>query len=105
MTGPPCAAPSAWSTPSRKPLSDAAIRGTSGRRGRLARAAKIDTALRYRVNSTSTWFEGTIENLSQTGLLFHASKHLPANALIELVFEMPEEISGRRTAKCCVRAA
>ncbi len=64
-----------------------------------ARRLKIDTVLRYRVNSTSTWFEGTIENLSQTGLLFHASKHLPANALIELVFEMPEEISGQKNRK------
>jgi len=53
-------------------------------------------ALRYRVNSTSTWYEGTIENLSQSGLLFHGPQQLPVNALIELVFEMPEEISGQK---------
>jgi len=61
-----------------------------------ARRLKLDTALRYRVNNTSTWFEGTIENLSQTGLLFHGPRPLPVNALIEMVFEMPEEISGQK---------
>ena len=35
-----------------------------------ARRLKLDVALRYRVNSTSTWHEGKIENLSQTGVLF-----------------------------------
>jgi len=52
--------------------------------------------LRYRVNHTSTWYEGTIDNLSQTGLLFHGPQQLPVNALIEMVFEMPEEISGQK---------
>ena len=61
-----------------------------------ARRLKLDTALRYRVNSTSTWYEGIIDNLSQTGLLFHGPQPLPVNALIEMVFEMPEEISGQK---------
>jgi PilZ domain len=61
-----------------------------------ARRLKLDVALRYRVNSTSTWYEGTIENLSQTGVLFHGPQQLPMNALIEMVFEMPEEISGQK---------
>jgi hypothetical protein len=61
-----------------------------------ARRLKLDVALRYRVNSTSTWYEGTIENLSQSGLLFQGPQRLPANALIEMVFEMPEEISGQK---------
>jgi hypothetical protein len=61
-----------------------------------ARRLKLDVALRYRVNSTSTWFEGTIDNLSQTGLLFRGPQPLPVNALVEMVFEMPEEISGQK---------
>src|SRR5271156_1167833 len=36
-----------------------------------ARRLKLETAVRYRVNRTSLWYEGTVENLSQTGLLFH----------------------------------
>jgi len=51
--------------------------------------------LRYRVNKTSTWYEGIIENLSQTGVLFQGPQQLPLNALVEMVFEMPEEISGQ----------
>jgi hypothetical protein len=61
-----------------------------------ARRLKLDVELRYRVNSTSTWYGGTIENLSQTGLLFQGPQPLPVNALIEMVFEMPEEISGQK---------
>jgi hypothetical protein len=64
-----------------------------------ARRLKLDGVLRYRVNSTSTWYEGSMENLSQTGLLFHGPQTLPVNALIELVFEMPEEISGQKNRK------
>jgi hypothetical protein len=52
--------------------------------------------MRYRVNNTSTWHEGIIDNLSQTGLLFRGPQQLPVNALIEMVFEMPEEISGQK---------
>ncbi len=61
-----------------------------------ARRLKLDAALRYRVNSTSTWYEGRIDNLSQTGVLFNGPQQLPVNALIEMVFEMPEEISGQK---------
>jgi len=63
-----------------------------------ARRLRLDVALRYRVNNTSTWFEGVIENLSQTGLLFQGPQQLPVNALIEMVFEMPEEISGQKNS-------
>ncbi len=61
-----------------------------------ARRLKLDSPVRYRVNHTSTWFEGCIDNLSQTGLLFRGPQALPLNALIELIFEMPEEISGQK---------
>lgn len=61
-----------------------------------ARRLKLDLAMRYRVNNTSAWHEGIIDNLSQTGLLFEGPQQLPVNALIEMVFEMPEEISGQK---------
>ena len=63
-----------------------------------ARRLKLDLALRYRVNKTSSWYEGIIENISQTGVLFSGPQPLPVNALIEMVFEMPEEISGRKNS-------
>lgn len=63
-----------------------------------ARRLKLDIPLRYRVNKTSVWYEGTIENISQTGVLFQGPQQLPVNALIEMVFEMPEEISGQKNS-------
>jgi PilZ domain len=60
-----------------------------------ARRLKLDLALRYRVNRTSTWYQGKIQNLSQTGVLFDGPQQLPVNALVEMIFEMPEEISGQ----------
>ena len=63
-----------------------------------ARRLKLDVPLRFRVNKTATWYEGIIENISQTGVLFTGPQQLPVNALIEMVFEMPEEISGQKNS-------
>jgi len=63
-----------------------------------ARRLKVDLAVRYRAKSTHTWFSGTIENISQSGVLFNGEHVFPANALLELIFEMPEEISGQKDA-------
>jgi hypothetical protein len=63
-----------------------------------ARRLQIDIPLRYRVNKTSSWYEGMIENISQSGVLFSGPQALPLNALVEMVFEMPEEISGQRNS-------
>jgi len=60
-----------------------------------ARRLRVDLPVRYRVNRTATWFEGMVENISQTGILFHGPQPLPVNALVEMVFEMPEDISGQ----------
>jgi hypothetical protein len=64
-----------------------------------ARRLKVDSPVRYRAKSTHTWFTGTIENISQSGVLFNGEHVFPANALLELIFEMPEEISGQKDAK------
>jgi hypothetical protein len=63
-----------------------------------ARRLRLDLPLRFRVNKTATWYEGIIENISQTGILFTGPQQLPVNALIEMVFEMPEEISGQKNS-------
>jgi hypothetical protein len=61
-----------------------------------ARRIKLEIPIRYRINKTSSWYEGTIENISQSGLLFLGPQRLPVNALIEVVFCMPKEISGHK---------
>src|SRR6202021_785747 len=43
------------------------------------RRLKLRLALRYRVNNTSLWHEGRVENISQTGLLFYGPQELPVN--------------------------
>jgi len=69
-----------------------------------ARRLKLETPVRYRVKNLGTWNEGVIENISQSGVLFHGEQHLPLNALIEMVFEMPEEISGQKNSNVLCQA-
>src|SRR5579863_9107870 len=82
--------------------------GTSARRSRTrtrkptwvprARRLKLDTPVRYRVKNLGSWYEGVIGNLSQSGVLLHGPEVLPDNTLVEMVFEMPEEISGQKNS-------
>jgi len=64
-----------------------------------ARRIKMSAPVRYRVKNLGTWSEGTIENLSQSGVLLLGSQRFPENTLVEMVFEMPEEISGQKNSK------
>jgi len=63
-----------------------------------ARRLKLDTPVRYRVKNLGSWYEGIIENLSQSGVLLRGSQRFPDNTLVEMVFEMPEEISGQKNS-------
>ncbi len=63
-----------------------------------SRRLKFVTPLRYRAKNLETWHEGTIENLSQSGAFFHGAHPFPSNTLIEMVFEMPEEICGQKNS-------
>jgi hypothetical protein len=63
-----------------------------------ARRLKLDAPMRYRVKNLGNWYEGIIDNLSQSGVLLHGPEALPDNTLVEMVFEMPEEISGQKNS-------
>ena len=63
-----------------------------------ARRLKLDTPVRYRVKNLGSWYEGTIANLSQSGVLLEGPQRFPDNTLVEMVFEMPEEISGQKNS-------
>src|SRR5208282_2706620 len=79
-----------------------AVRRRSGQRQPtwMPRARRLRTKipLRYRGKNLHTWYEGMIQNISQSGVLFNGPQQLPANALVELIFEMPEEISGQKNS-------
>lgn len=64
-----------------------------------ARRIRLDSAVRYRVKNLGTWSEGIVQNLSQSGALLRGPARFPENTLIEMVFEMPEEISGQKNSK------
>jgi len=64
-----------------------------------ARRLTLQLPVRYRAKGLGTWHEGRVENLSQSGVLFRGPQQLPANTLVEMVFEMPEEISGQKNSK------
>jgi PilZ domain len=64
-----------------------------------ARRIKLESPARYRVKNLGTWSEGVIRNLSQSGVLVRGPQRFPQNTLVEMVFEMPEEISGQKNSK------
>jgi len=59
---------------------------------------KLNTPVRYRGKEMGAWVNGRIENLSQSGVFLHGPQQLPSNSLVEMVFEMPEEISGQKNS-------
>jgi hypothetical protein len=63
-----------------------------------ARRLTLHTPVRYRPKGLGTWHEGRVENLSQSGVLLLGPQLLPENTLVEMVFEMPEEISGQKNS-------
>lgn len=63
-----------------------------------ARRLRLNLPVRYRGKNLSTWYEGVIQNISQSGVMLNGPQQLPANALVELIFEMPEEISGQKNS-------
>ena len=69
-----------------------------------ARRLKLNIQVRYRGKNLSTWYQGRIQNISQSGVLFHGPQQIPANALIEMIFEMPEAISGQKNCAVLCQA-
>jgi len=53
-----------------------------------ARRLRVKIAVRYRAKSLSAWHEGIIQDISQSGVLIHGPQPLPANAMVEMIFEM-----------------
>ncbi|HEV2022132.1 MAG TPA: PilZ domain-containing protein, partial [Terriglobales bacterium] len=77
------------------------IRGDAG--GPAPRFA-VHLPLRYRVAGEDQWSSGALENVSRSGLLFHADQALPANAQIEITLTLPVEWAGRAAPEVLCRA-
>jgi hypothetical protein len=64
-----------------------------------ARRLRVHLPLEYREVGTEKWHTGTVENISHSGVLFRASEVLTHDTDVELVFEMPEEITGQLNSR------
>lgn len=93
-----------WATMRRVALLDSE-EGDTGRRslrkcGTRKAWTPRERRLRHRVPvlfcipGTNEWMEGVTENISRSGLLFRASSPLEVGSSLELIFEMPREVTG-----------
>ena len=60
-----------------------------------ARRLRVDVPVSFREKGTDKWLRGTVVNISQSGVFFHAHESLPHDTDLEMIFEMPEEITGQ----------
>ena len=61
---------------------------------RRARRFAIEMPLRYRRSGETGWFEGQMENISRSGVLFRARELMAVSALVEMCFALPVEMRG-----------
>jgi len=59
-----------------------------------ARRYNLQLPLRYRQVGEKSWRPGTTENISRSGMLFHANEALQPNAQLEINLVLPVEIAG-----------
>jgi PilZ domain len=69
-----------------------------------ARRVKLnEQEIKYRVVGTAPWLRGSVENVSQTGVLFRAAELLPENTEVELILEMPRGIISEEHGQVIAR--
>ena len=68
------------------------------------RRLRFEVPVLYRPAETSEWLQGQTENISRSGLLFEAKAELPPGTPLELILEMPAELTGAGGAKVICRA-
>lgn len=70
------------------------------------RRLRHQVTVQFRVVGSKMWHEGTTENISKSGILFQSDETFQEGVGLELVFEMPKELTGDEPApvlcKCTV---
>ena len=56
-------------------------------------------AVLFCIPGGNQWLEGVTENISRSGLLFRSSSPLEVGSSLELIFEMPHEVTGDDDAR------
>jgi hypothetical protein len=60
-----------------------------------ARRFAVSIPIEYRAAGESTWQQGTINNISESGIFVSTGQTVAEQSDIEMAFEMPVEISGK----------
>jgi hypothetical protein len=55
--------------------------------------------VQFRLPGSEPWSEGITENISRSGLLFRSANSLEIGSSLELIFEMPRELTGDADAR------
>ena len=64
-----------------------------------ARRFNLHLPLRYRPLGEKSWRAGTTENISRSGVLLRSPSPLEVGSRLELIFEMPHELTGEDDAR------
>lgn len=68
-----------------------------------SRRIHMEMPILYRAAAGDPWIEGTIRNVSQSGVYFTTAAAMPATSRLEVIFTMPQEIAGQPEAKVLCR--
>lgn len=69
------------------------------------RRLRHQVSILFRVRGGDEWVEGVTENISRSGLLFRSSNLYEAGSILELIFEMPRELTGDDSAQVVCEGA
>lgn len=70
-----------------------------------ARRLTVEIPVQYRQHGTATWQKGTVRNISRSGVLFEGTQLLPPKTALDMIFEMPAEITGQNGSRVLCTAA
>lgn len=87
-----------------EPSSDSVSRRqcTAGARWKpRSRRLRHEVTVLIRTSGSKDWFEGTTENVSESGLLLRAPLDLGVGTSLELTLDMPREITGSISRVVC----
>ena len=76
---------------------------TTSRRDRAPRFSAA-RPLSYRPQGALDWRESTIQNISRSGVLFQVQFPLRLDTVVEMMFKMPAEITGKSETTVICRA-
>jgi hypothetical protein len=60
---------------------------------------EIRAPLRYRLKGDSKWWQGTIENISRSGVLFRGEEFAEPHTRLEISLVLPDGVFGVRATK------